>query len=198
MRSDHVRRSAPDQGRTRSHRDRRTRIQTGLYPLTPTSLDYCGNTESLNRKRSSLPVRHTAKAVSFSQTASAIHITWRPFHPGSIVQSPGGGAAANNTSRTARHTAASLMLSSGVPTKVVSEMLGHSSPTITLAIYAHTMPGMAEDTGRGAQCITPWVRPCNHEWGGTDLTPMCHPPNNRMVRLRSPLPSVGCYRPRLA
>ena len=39
------------------------------------------------------------------------------------------------------------MLSSGVPTKVVSEMLGHSSPTITLAIYAHTMPGMAEDAG---------------------------------------------------
>jgi integrase len=46
-----------------------------------------------------------------------------------------------------RHTAASLMLSSGVPTKVVSELLGHSSPTITLSIYAHTMPGMAEDAG---------------------------------------------------
>ena len=46
-----------------------------------------------------------------------------------------------------RHTAASLMLASGVPTKVVSEMLGHSSPTITLAIYAHVLPGMAEDAG---------------------------------------------------
>jgi integrase len=33
-----------------------------------------------------------------------------------------------------RHTAASLMLASGVPTKVVSELLGHSSPTITLSI----------------------------------------------------------------
>jgi integrase len=39
------------------------------------------------------------------------------------------------------------MLSSGVPTKVVSELLGHSSPTITLAIYAHTLPGMGEDAG---------------------------------------------------
>jgi integrase len=46
-----------------------------------------------------------------------------------------------------RHTAASLMLASGVPVKVVSEMLGHSSPTITLSIYAHTLPGMAEKAG---------------------------------------------------
>ncbi|MHB8329141.1 MAG: site-specific integrase [Acidimicrobiales bacterium] len=47
----------------------------------------------------------------------------------------------------ARHTAASLMLASGVPVKVVSEMLGHASPTITLSIYAHVMPGMAEAAG---------------------------------------------------
>jgi len=46
-----------------------------------------------------------------------------------------------------RHTAASLMLAAGVPVKVVSEMLGHSSPTITLSIYAHVMPGMAEEAG---------------------------------------------------
>ena len=46
-----------------------------------------------------------------------------------------------------RHRAASLMLASGVPTKVVSELLGHSSPTITLSIYAHVIPGMAEDAG---------------------------------------------------
>lgn len=36
-----------------------------------------------------------------------------------------------------RHTAASLMLASGFPVKVVSEPLGHASPTITLGIYAH-------------------------------------------------------------
>lgn len=46
-----------------------------------------------------------------------------------------------------RHTAASLMLASGTPVKVVSEMLGHASPTVTLAVYAHTMPGMAEEAG---------------------------------------------------
>jgi integrase len=46
-----------------------------------------------------------------------------------------------------RHTAASLMLGAGVPVKVVSEMLGHSSPTITLSIYQHTIPSMARDAG---------------------------------------------------
>jgi integrase len=46
-----------------------------------------------------------------------------------------------------RHTAATLMLASGVPTKVVSEMLGHGSITITLAVYAHVLPGMSEEAG---------------------------------------------------
>jgi len=46
-----------------------------------------------------------------------------------------------------RHTAASLMLASGVPVKVVAEMLGHASPTITLAVYAHVLPGMASEAG---------------------------------------------------
>lgn len=46
-----------------------------------------------------------------------------------------------------RHTAATLMLAGGVPVKVVSEMLGHASPTITLGIYAHVLPGMAEEAG---------------------------------------------------
>jgi integrase len=36
-----------------------------------------------------------------------------------------------------RHTAASLLLSAGVPAKVVSERLGHSSISITLDIYTH-------------------------------------------------------------
>lgn len=46
-----------------------------------------------------------------------------------------------------RHTAASLMLASGTPVKVVSDLLGHASPTITLATYAHVLPGMAEEAG---------------------------------------------------
>jgi integrase len=39
-----------------------------------------------------------------------------------------------------RHTAATLLLLAGIHPKVVSEMLGHSSVTITLTIYSHVLP----------------------------------------------------------
>jgi integrase len=45
-----------------------------------------------------------------------------------------------------RHTAASLMLADGVPVKVVAELLGHN-PKVTLATYAHVIPGMGERAG---------------------------------------------------
>lgn len=38
-----------------------------------------------------------------------------------------------------RHTAATLMLADGVPLVTVSKILGHSSPSITAAIYAHAL-----------------------------------------------------------
>ncbi len=41
-----------------------------------------------------------------------------------------------------RHTAASLMLNHGVPALVVSRILGHANPTITLSIYAHSTVDM--------------------------------------------------------
>lgn len=41
-----------------------------------------------------------------------------------------------------RHTCASLALERGVNVKVVSELLGHASPTVTLTVYAHTTLGM--------------------------------------------------------
>jgi integrase len=37
-----------------------------------------------------------------------------------------------------RHTAASLILNHGVPALVVSKILGHSNPSVTLNIYAHS------------------------------------------------------------
>jgi integrase len=46
-----------------------------------------------------------------------------------------------------RHTAASLMLAAGEAPKVVAETLGHSSPTITVNVYQHLMPGMGEAAG---------------------------------------------------
>jgi integrase len=38
-----------------------------------------------------------------------------------------------------RHAAATLLMASGVPVKVASEMLGHANITITLQIYSHVM-----------------------------------------------------------
>lgn len=43
-----------------------------------------------------------------------------------------------------RHTAATLLLASGVNVKVVSEMMGHSNVAITLRIYAHVLPHMQQ------------------------------------------------------
>ena len=39
-----------------------------------------------------------------------------------------------------RHTVASLLLSTGHSLKAVSQRLGHANPTMTLRVYAHTMP----------------------------------------------------------
>jgi integrase len=44
-----------------------------------------------------------------------------------------------------RHTHATLMLSAGVPVKVVSERLGHASAVMTLNVYAHVLSGQQED-----------------------------------------------------
>lgn len=41
-----------------------------------------------------------------------------------------------------RHTHATLLLKAGVPLKVVSERLGHSTPAFTMATYQHVLPGM--------------------------------------------------------
>jgi integrase len=48
-----------------------------------------------------------------------------------------------------RHTFASVLLHAGVSVKAVSEYLGHSSPVVTMNIYAHTMPA-AHDQMREA------------------------------------------------
>jgi integrase len=47
-----------------------------------------------------------------------------------------------------RHTAATLLLGSGVNPKIVSEMLGHASVAITLDIYSHVMPHMQQQAAQ--------------------------------------------------
>ena len=43
-----------------------------------------------------------------------------------------------------RHTAATLMLSAGVPVGDVSDRLGHATPGFTLTVYRHTIRGSQE------------------------------------------------------
>ena len=75
----------------------------------------------------------------------------RPCHPQSLTswfkEKSAAAGLPNIRLHDTRHSAASLMLAAGVAVKVVQEMLGHASPTITLSIYAHVIPGMAEDAG---------------------------------------------------
>jgi integrase len=47
-----------------------------------------------------------------------------------------------------RHTCATLMVSGGIHTKVVQEMLGHADASITLNIYSHVLPGMQDEAAR--------------------------------------------------
>jgi integrase len=59
----------------------------------------------------------------------------------------------------ARHTFAFALLSEGESIAAVSEWLGHSSPTVTLNIYAHFMPESEDRTRRlidtfAASCVT--------------------------------------------
>ena len=47
-----------------------------------------------------------------------------------------------------RHTCATLLLSRGVPVKVVSEMLGHGDVAVTLAVYQSVLPHMQESAAK--------------------------------------------------
>jgi hypothetical protein len=38
-----------------------------------------------------------------------------------------------------------LLLEAGVPLKVVSERLGHSTPAFTMTVYQHVLPGLQRD-----------------------------------------------------
>jgi len=44
-----------------------------------------------------------------------------------------------------RHSAATILLSMGVPAKVVQQLLGHRTSSTTLNIYGHVLPEMQRD-----------------------------------------------------
>ena len=48
----------------------------------------------------------------------------------------------------ARHTAATVMLTMGVPARAVMQVLGHSQITLTLGTYSHVAPELAHDAAQ--------------------------------------------------
>lgn len=52
-----------------------------------------------------------------------------------------------------RHTAASVLFAAGAHPKVVQELLGHSTITLTLDTYSHVIPAMHGDAARRLDTI---------------------------------------------
>ena len=59
-----------------------------------------------------------------------------------------------------RHTHGTLLITAGVPVKVVSERLGHATPVFTIDTYQHVLPGMQADAARlFEQLVVPGLLP---------------------------------------
>lgn len=52
-----------------------------------------------------------------------------------------------------RHTAATLLLAEGVHPKVVQEMLGHSTVSLTLDVYSHVTPTLQSEAAKKMQAV---------------------------------------------
>jgi hypothetical protein len=64
----------------------------------------------------------------------------------------------------ARHTAATTMLSKGVDPTTAAAILGHSSPTVTLQVYSHLVPGAQQGAMKqlGEHLEALAAAECNH------------------------------------
>jgi integrase len=67
-----------------------------------------------------------------------------------------------------RHTAASLLINHGIPVIVVSRILGHSKPSVTLDIYSHVFSGMQDEA---AQLMDTLVSPVLVDFSQTSRLP---------------------------
>ncbi len=64
-----------------------------------------------------------------------------------------------------RHSAATILLALGVDLKVIQQLLGHSTISITADIYAHLLPAMQQDA---MEKLDKRFRKSEKEGGGTD------------------------------
>jgi integrase len=52
-----------------------------------------------------------------------------------------------------RHSAATLLLAQGVPVKMISELLGHSTTRMTLDVYAHVLETMKQEAADSMDAV---------------------------------------------
>ena len=70
-----------------------------------------------------------------------------------------------------RHTHGTLLISAGVPVKVVSERLGHATPSFTIETYQHLLPGMQGDAARVfEQLVAPGASPADRSSEKSETT----------------------------
>ena len=56
-------------------------------------------------------------------------------------------------SSASRHSYATAAKAAGVPVKVISQRIGHADVGVTLAVYAHVLPGDDEDAAARADAL---------------------------------------------
>jgi len=61
-----------------------------------------------------------------------------------------------------RHSSASIQLQEGVDIEIVSKRLGHSSSSITSALYAHLTPSAGRRAAEAVSRAVPLPPPCAH------------------------------------
>ncbi|MBC7237043.1 MAG: site-specific integrase [Chloroflexi bacterium] len=70
-----------------------------------------------------------------------------------------------------RHLHASLLLNEGLPVPEVAARLGHSTPQVTMGVYAHALQGGDRRAAQALERLLEW------EEGGRACDPICSDPN---------------------
>lgn len=104
---------------------------------------------ALRQAKAEYDAQKAAYGIGFQDLGYVIrNKNGRPYHPDSLTKKWLRFVAKNNLTHIRlydlRHTNATSMIGAGVPTKVVSERLGHADINTTLKYYVHTTPEMNE------------------------------------------------------
>ena len=114
--------------------------------------------EALRRHRAS-QLEHRLEALAWEDSdlmfpnrvgrpIEAYNLLYRSFHP--LLERAG---LPRMRFHDLRHTAATLLLAQGVHPKVVQEMLGHSTVSLTLDTYSHVIPGLQEEAAAKMEAL---------------------------------------------